>query len=535
MTRVPDPARSRAVLIGTGHHKQASNLPELPAVRANLLDLRAVLTDAVTGTVQPEHCVVVGDPEVPAHIGNVVTREAAEATDLLLVYYSGHGLVDERGRLHLALSTTDPERLRWTALPFEVLREEIANSPAAVRVLVLDCCFSGRAFEAMSSDSGVVAGQIDIVGTYTLASSSANTPSYAPADARNTAFTEALLAALRNPQQLTLDEIFGHVHRHLTSRGLPKPQRRTVNAGGNIALVKRPISGPLSSGFGPQWPIPLCKGSAPAVVPARPQVAPPIGRRILELPLSCLLTLMICADVQLPFPYHAGPNHPRLPYSSLLFSIYGLYALPFGILLLLGRPFSSRLRHHHVFAVGLAVFNIAALLCATTPSAHIFYVARFAQGAGAALIFPYAVPLILNTVPAVRWRAAISLWALLAAAATVYGDRRIFLITFAYNGGVPQILLLNLSIGMLALWLVPPLFPPSTRTHQSTIRGERPLSSVGSFTLVAGAAALTKPTSSMNSVIYWGSLYLLASGIILLSMAAIRRWSAPMLAAAASR
>ncbi|MCX4095852.1 hypothetical protein [Nocardia sp. alder85J] len=77
-----------------------------------------------------------------------------------------------RGRLPLALTISDPDRIRWTTVPFEALREEILDSRARARILILDRCFAGRAFEAMSDLSSPVAGQTDVRGTYTIASSS---------------------------------------------------------------------------------------------------------------------------------------------------------------------------------------------------------------------------------------------------------------------------------------------------------------------------------------------------------------------------
>ncbi|MFF7756033.1 caspase family protein [Streptomyces sp. NPDC007971] len=215
-------------------------LPGLPAVRANLADLRAVLTDPVNGTLRDEHCVVVDEPRVPTDFGIPVTEAAGGATDVLLVYYAGHGVVDGQGRLHLAVFHTDPARTSVTALPYDVLREAMVDSRAAVRVLVLDCCFSGRATGPMGDEQGLISGQIDIAGTYVLASSSATKPSRALPGATHTAFTEALLATLCRPDPLTLDALFDKVHHHLLARSLPLPQRRVMNTAGGLTLVKGP-------------------------------------------------------------------------------------------------------------------------------------------------------------------------------------------------------------------------------------------------------------------------------------------------------
>jgi uncharacterized caspase-like protein len=240
--RFPDPARSRAVLIGASHFTIGPDQPNIPAVQANLTALRQALTSAETGVLRREFCRVLVDPTNTDDVGAALSEMAATATDLLLVYYAGHGLVDDRGRLHLALAHTHPHRARWTAFPLELLCEEIANSTATTRVLVLDCCFSGRAIEAMADDHGVISGQLDVAGTYTLTSTTANAPSHAPTGERFTAFTGALLRALDDADSLTLDQIYVTVDRDLAGRNLPRPQRRAVNTAGNLALSRGPAA-----------------------------------------------------------------------------------------------------------------------------------------------------------------------------------------------------------------------------------------------------------------------------------------------------
>jgi hypothetical protein len=86
----------------------------------------------------------------------------------------------------------------------------------------------------------VISGQLEVASTYTLTSTTANTPSHAPMGDRFTAFTGALLRALDEADPLTLDQIYVVVDRDLATRNLPRPQRRVVNTAGNLVLSRGP-------------------------------------------------------------------------------------------------------------------------------------------------------------------------------------------------------------------------------------------------------------------------------------------------------
>ena len=240
--RTPDGPRSRAVLIGTCRYT-SPELPDLPAVRNNIRDLKQVLSQPDGAGIRRGDCVDVLDATDLRTVWSCLQRAADEAEDLLLVYYAGHGVLDRNGHLYLSLPDTTRKSEHFTALDIYKFREVIIESSAANRVLVLDCCFSGRAHEAMGATdpAALATGQVEIAGAYTLTSTSANVPAHAPIGEEYTAFTGALLKTLKEgipngPELLTLDEIYRNMLRELRAQNAPLPERRGVNNAGDLAL-----------------------------------------------------------------------------------------------------------------------------------------------------------------------------------------------------------------------------------------------------------------------------------------------------------
>ncbi|MFF0157427.1 Rieske 2Fe-2S domain-containing protein [Streptomyces sp. NPDC005263] len=242
--RLPDPARSKAVLIGTGTFR-SPDLRDVPAVRGNLTDLAAVLSDPVCGSFPVGRCAVVPDPADARTACRALQDAANAAEDTLLVYFAGHGLLGARGELFLAMADTDPAALRVSALEYDVLREVVSECGADNRVVVLDCCFSGRAVPAL----GTVLSQTAIEGTYVLASAPPNGVALAPDGAAHTAFTGELITLLRDgvpggPELLGLGEIYRRLLRAAVLRGLPRPECSGTGTADLLALAGNAALGP---------------------------------------------------------------------------------------------------------------------------------------------------------------------------------------------------------------------------------------------------------------------------------------------------
>lgn len=78
--------------------------------------------------------------------------------DLLLLYFSGHGIRDERGTLYLAVRNTNLKRLRVTAIKSDFIRETMDQTRSRRQVLILDCCNSGAFAQGTKSAVGTSVG-----------------------------------------------------------------------------------------------------------------------------------------------------------------------------------------------------------------------------------------------------------------------------------------------------------------------------------------------------------------------------------------
>ncbi|WP_433207988.1 caspase, EACC1-associated type [Dactylosporangium sp. CS-047395] len=237
-----DPSGSRAVLIGCAEYTDPE-LDDLPAVRNNLTDLAGILQDGELWGLPPEHCTVLADPRTVDEVLDAVHEAASAATEMLLVYYAGHGVPDVRGDLFLALGTGSLNRLH-RAIRFDDIRREIlGNLQCRSKVVILDCCYAGSAMTGEMSGGDAVADRTRIDGTYLLTASSELSVAHAPVGERHTAFTGELVAALggglpEGPDLIDLDTLYWHLRQEMEAKTKPIPQQRSRIDGRSLALVR---------------------------------------------------------------------------------------------------------------------------------------------------------------------------------------------------------------------------------------------------------------------------------------------------------
>lgn len=239
--------RYSALLIGNSiFEDDPTELQELRAPRNDVAILRDALTDKTMGLFDKvDELVDRRKDEIFQRIKSFAS--GARHDDQLLLYYSGHGILDDRYRLHLAASDTKTENL-WTAVRAADISELLNNSKARTVVILLDCCHSG----AYKGDSGALYSSVDtskLAGSGRFVVTSCHSGELAAdANHRNgtSLFTKHLVDGLmgRVPDhdgdgRVDVNDVFSYVSDHL-KKSEQTPHRSFSGSAPTPALARRP-------------------------------------------------------------------------------------------------------------------------------------------------------------------------------------------------------------------------------------------------------------------------------------------------------
>jgi hypothetical protein len=239
--------RYRALLIGNSTYPaDEHNLQTLKGPVKDIAALNRALIDPATGlfadldvTLLPE---ATSSRAVRA-LGRFFGTAARD--DVLLVYFSGHGKLDQSGRLHLCMQDTESTDLLSTAVSSVRITEFADASHARNVVIVLDCCHAG-AFRG-----GDLVDAVAGPGRYVLtACRGPQLANDATVDNGTSHFTqhlvEGLLGAAAGQDEdgyVRFSDLYSYVERRLRESGKQIPQRR-VHGDGDVPLARRSLPAP---------------------------------------------------------------------------------------------------------------------------------------------------------------------------------------------------------------------------------------------------------------------------------------------------
>ncbi|HCT76493.1 MAG TPA: hypothetical protein DGT23_07865, partial [Micromonosporaceae bacterium] len=257
--RTPDPSGTRAVLIGVHTGCQSLGLGDLPGVERNMAELRQLLTNGQTWRLPPDNCLYLSQPKDEWTVLQAVETAASQATDTLLVYIAGHGLlVGREEKLYFALPEAPADDL---CLAYEKISRRLRRRRPPRTVVILDCCYSGQVLhgemgapKSSAMIGRLVASKSTIEGVCVLTASAATRPALAPDGDSFTAFTGALIHVLSNgipggAEFLDMTAVYGATKEYLACHHpeAPEPQLGTRGDGGRIVIARNPACPPADT------------------------------------------------------------------------------------------------------------------------------------------------------------------------------------------------------------------------------------------------------------------------------------------------
>jgi hypothetical protein len=145
-----------ALLIGVSEYE--AGLPPLPASPNDVEAMRRVLQNPNIGGFDEVETLIDPDPNAMRLAINRLFANC-QKEDLAVLFFSGHGITDDEGKLYLTTRFTDEQFYKATSVPASFVHDVMNDSRCKRQVVILDCCYSGAFAEGWQPKSG---GAVDI-------------------------------------------------------------------------------------------------------------------------------------------------------------------------------------------------------------------------------------------------------------------------------------------------------------------------------------------------------------------------------------
>ena len=239
-----------ALLVGVS--KYTSALEPLPGAEQDVLAVQEVLEDEEMGGFRKVIPLV--NPSVQnlrRGIYDFFTERNRD--DLLLFYFSGHGVKDQHRNLYLTTPETEKNSkglvVTPTAVTARYLQSQISQSRSKRIVIVLDCCFSGAFAKGMTAKDD---GEVDILGELggksraILTSSSSTQYSFEQDDSQLSLYSRYLIEGIKtgaadqdNDGRISVEELHDYVKERVQQASpAMTPQFYPVEEGYKIYLAR---------------------------------------------------------------------------------------------------------------------------------------------------------------------------------------------------------------------------------------------------------------------------------------------------------
>lgn len=248
-----------ALLIGVSEYE--SGLNPLPAAVKDLDAMQEVLLNPDIGGFAATDVTLLKNPDRQVMEEAIYTLFAGrQRDDLLLLFFSGHGIKDDNGILYLATRGTrkapQGDLIIPTAVSATFVHDRMDCSRSKRQIVILDSCFSGAFAEGMSAkDDGAVdiRNQLGGEGRAVLTSSSSTQYSFEQEGEELSLYSRFLIegiktgeADLDGDEVVSIDELHEYASRKVREvKPELNPEIYAIREGFKIRLTKVPRGDPL--------------------------------------------------------------------------------------------------------------------------------------------------------------------------------------------------------------------------------------------------------------------------------------------------
>ncbi|MEM6754284.1 MAG: EAL domain-containing protein [Cyanobacteria bacterium P01_C01_bin.38] len=250
-----------ALLIGVSEYNYELN--SLPGALKDVDAMQRVLQHPDMGGFSANNIQVLKNPQIP-NMGMEIEKifSNCQKHDLVLLYFSGHGIKDDNGNLYLASSQTckhpNGQLITSSTVAASFVHNIMDKSLSCRQVIILDCCFSGAFARGMTvkNDGDVdIKNQLGGEGRVVLTSSTSTQYSFEEQASNHSIYTRYLVEGIENGKAdqngdgvISVDEL----HEYTSSRmrevaPLCKPEIYAFKEGYKIQLAKVCLAHQLSS------------------------------------------------------------------------------------------------------------------------------------------------------------------------------------------------------------------------------------------------------------------------------------------------
>jgi branched-chain amino acid transport system substrate-binding protein len=238
-----------ALLIGVSEYQ--GNLTQLPAAAKDVEAMKQVLQHPEIGGFEVNMLLNPEPQAMQQAIENLFTN--CHRDDLLLLFFSGHGIKNDEGKLYFSTRITQKNPngtlAKATAVPASFVHDIMKNSPSQRQVVILDCCFSGafpQGMTAKNNDFVDIGNELGKEGRAVLTSSTST--QYSFDDTYTRYIVEGLKTGAADRNQdgwISVDELHQYA-KEKVQESVPamKPEIYAIREGYNIQLAKAPTDDP---------------------------------------------------------------------------------------------------------------------------------------------------------------------------------------------------------------------------------------------------------------------------------------------------